>query len=301
MSYTRRMRRSLLAVFFITLFSLAADATTVVPLSFEQLVNESQSVVYGRVADVRAQWTDDRRFIESVVTVEILRGMKGSAGESIAFTVPGGQVGRYLNVIPGAPSFAPGDLAVFFLTAQGPRLPVDDRTHAGHLSRPARSVVRRDAGRAARDRRCRPRRARRCAPQAGVVVGVRRHGAGGGRRAMRQCVAVTLTVLLTIGSSSPLAYLKLGAMVNGRVIDATWNQQPIGYFVSDRPGSGVSAIDLRGAVERATATWSRVESANVRFAFQGMTSAPAEGSMAGRRSGFSIAPISIACSAPPAS
>jgi hypothetical protein len=30
---TRRIRRSLLAVFFITLFSLAADATTVVPLS----------------------------------------------------------------------------------------------------------------------------------------------------------------------------------------------------------------------------------------------------------------------------
>ena len=73
---------------------------------------------------MRAQWTDDRRFIESVVTVEILRGMKGGARESIAFTVPGGQVGRYLNVIPGAPSFAPGDLAVFFLTAQGPRLPV---------------------------------------------------------------------------------------------------------------------------------------------------------------------------------
>ena len=94
---------------------------------------------------------------------------------------------------------------------------------------------------------------------------------------MRQCVAVTLTVLLTIGSSSPLAYLKLGAMVNGRVIDATWNQVPIGYFISDRPGSGVSAIDLRGAVERAAATWSRVESANVRFTFQGMTSAAAEG------------------------
>jgi len=118
------MCRSLLALFFITLFSLAAAATTVAPLSFEQLVNASQSVVYGRVADVRAQWTADRRFIESVVTVEILRGMKGHAGESIAFTVPGGQLGRYLNVIPGAPSFAPGDLAVFFLTAQGPRLPV---------------------------------------------------------------------------------------------------------------------------------------------------------------------------------
>ena len=118
------MRRSCFAVFFIILFSFSAAATTVVPLSFEQLVNESQSVFYGRVTGVRAQWTDDRRFIESVVTIEVLRGMKGSAAESIAFTVPGGQVGRYLNVIPGAPSFSPGDLAVVFLTARGARLPV---------------------------------------------------------------------------------------------------------------------------------------------------------------------------------
>src|SRR5262245_60829919 len=99
-------------------------AATVAPLSFEQLVNESAVVVYGRRGRVRAQWTDDRRFIESVVSIEVLRGMKGSARETIAFTVPGGQVGRYLNVIPGAPSFAPGDLAVVFLTSHGPRLPV---------------------------------------------------------------------------------------------------------------------------------------------------------------------------------
>lgn len=94
---------------------------------------------------------------------------------------------------------------------------------------------------------------------------------------MKWCAALTLTVLLTVGSASPQAYLKLGATVNGRVIDATWNQVPIGYFISDRAGGGVSAIDLKGAVERATATWSRVESANVRFAFQGMTAAAAEG------------------------
>lgn len=99
-------------------------ATTVAPLSFEQLVNASAAVVYGRVIDVRSQWTEDRRFIESVVSIEILRGMKGGARDSISFTVPGGQVGRYLNVIPGAPVFVPGDTAIFFLTARGPRLPV---------------------------------------------------------------------------------------------------------------------------------------------------------------------------------
>jgi len=101
-----------------------AFATTVIPLSFEQLVNESSAVVYGRVSDVRSQWTADRRFIESVVSIDVIKGMKGSAGDTLAFTVPGGQVGRYLNVIPGAPVFAAGDLAVFFLTAHGPRLPV---------------------------------------------------------------------------------------------------------------------------------------------------------------------------------
>ena len=30
-------------------------------------------------------------------------------------------------------------------------------------------------------------------------------------------------------------------MLNGRVIDATWQQQPIGYFISERHGTGVSA------------------------------------------------------------
>lgn len=104
--------------------SVPIVATTVAPLSFEQLVSESSAVVYGRVADVRSQWTADRRFIESVISIDVIKGMKGSSGETIAFTVPGGQVGRYLNVIPGAPAFATGDLAVFFLTAHGARLPV---------------------------------------------------------------------------------------------------------------------------------------------------------------------------------
>ena len=93
---------------------------------------------------------------------------------------------------------------------------------------------------------------------------------------MKRCVALVL-IALTVGSTSPQAYLKLGALLNGRVIDATWKQRPIGYFISDRSGGGLTANDLRGAVARAAATWSAVESADVRFSFNGMTSAPAEG------------------------
>ena len=94
---------------------------------------------------------------------------------------------------------------------------------------------------------------------------------------MMRLVAATAALLLTICSSPSLAYLKLGAVVNGRIIDATWHQQPIGYFITNRDGGGVTANDLRGAVQRATATWSAVDSANVQFSFQGMTTAPAEG------------------------
>jgi hypothetical protein len=118
------MRRSACVVLVLLLFTPSIDATTLAPLSFEQLVNESAAVVYGRVTEVRSQWTSDRRFIESVVSIEILKGMKGSAHDTIQFTVPGGQVGRYRNVIPGAPVFTEGELAVLFLTAHGARLPV---------------------------------------------------------------------------------------------------------------------------------------------------------------------------------
>lgn len=101
-----------------------AGAVTVAPLSFDELVNDSTTVVYGRVSDVHGQWSDDRRRIDSLVTIEVVDRYKGSPAATLTFTVPGGQVGRYRNLVPGAPSFARGDLAVLFLTSRGPRLPV---------------------------------------------------------------------------------------------------------------------------------------------------------------------------------
>ena len=102
---------------------------------------------------------------------------------------------------------------------------------------------------------------------------------------MIRVAAITIALILTAGSSSSLAYLKLGALVNGEVVDATWHQQPIGYFISSRNGNGVSAEDLRGAVERATTTWSNA-AGSVRFAYQGMTTAIAEGTDGRNTIGF---------------
>lgn len=124
MSYTRRMRRSQVVVLLVALTVMPTQAVTVAPLSFEELVRHSSSVIYARVTDVRGQWTDDRRRIDSLVTVTVIKGLKGTSAVELTLTVPGGQVGRYRNLLPGAPSFVRGDLAVLFLTARGPRLPV---------------------------------------------------------------------------------------------------------------------------------------------------------------------------------
>lgn len=88
----------------------------------------------------------------------------------------------------------------------------------------------------------------------------------------------TLVLLSCVTASlqSPVhAYLKLGTVVNGTVVDVTW-REPVRYFVSNRSGGGVSAAELARAVERASATWSGVDSARVRFAYQGLTAAVPE-------------------------
>lgn len=99
-------------------------AVTVAPLSFDQLVKRSAVVVVARVLDVRGEFIAEGRAIESVVTVSVLKGLKGGAAETLQFTVPGGRAGRYLNLIPGSPTFTAGDVAVIFLTSRGARLPV---------------------------------------------------------------------------------------------------------------------------------------------------------------------------------
>jgi len=118
------MLRSALALTLCLFGTAHLGAVTVAPLTFEQLVSNSAAVVLARVVEVRGEFVPGGRGIESIVTVDVLKGLKGGAVETLQFTVPGGRAGRYLNLIPGAPTFTAGDIAVIFLTSRGPRLPV---------------------------------------------------------------------------------------------------------------------------------------------------------------------------------
>lgn len=107
------------------------SATVVLPAEFTEIVSGSQIIVHGRVADVRAEWTDGRRRIESVVTVEASSFLRGTPTATVTFRVPGGQIGRLKSMTVGAPAFAAGEEVVLFLRGQGPAVPQIFGMHQG--------------------------------------------------------------------------------------------------------------------------------------------------------------------------
>jgi hypothetical protein len=112
--------RHLIALAVLLLVAPVLRATVLVPAEFREIVAGSQIIVYGRIADVRPEWSDDRRRIDTVVTVRAGSYLKGGPASVVTFRVPGGQIGRYKNVMIGAPEFQPGEEAVLFLRAEGP-------------------------------------------------------------------------------------------------------------------------------------------------------------------------------------
>lgn len=116
--------RRVLPVLVCLLVASLATATVIVPADFQQVVAGSQIIAHARIVDVRADWADRRRRIDSVVTAAVITPIKGPSQPTLQFKAPGGKLGRYRSVMVGAPVFAAGDEAVLFLRiADGEPLP----------------------------------------------------------------------------------------------------------------------------------------------------------------------------------
>ena len=106
--------------FIVCLLSAPAlSATVLLPAEFHEVVAGSQVIAHARVVEVRSEWVDGRRRIETVVTAEVISPLKGELGRTLSFKVPGGQIGRYRSVTVGAPQFRRGEEAVLFLNNAG--------------------------------------------------------------------------------------------------------------------------------------------------------------------------------------
>jgi hypothetical protein len=118
------MLRRFLALLIVPVLPVALAATVLVPAEFREVVNGADLIVYARVSSTQARWSDDRKHVDTLVTLQAGTYLKGSARETLMVVVPGGTVGRYMNVTVGAPAFTAGDEAVFFLTTRGRELAI---------------------------------------------------------------------------------------------------------------------------------------------------------------------------------
>jgi hypothetical protein len=105
------------------LVTASAAATVLVPADLAELSREAGAIARGRVAAVEGQWTADRRGVETLVTLDVDAYLKGSLGETVTFKVPGGRLGRFRNLVVGAPELAVGQRIVVFLGHRGPSIP----------------------------------------------------------------------------------------------------------------------------------------------------------------------------------
>ena len=117
------MFRRVLVTLITCLVPIALHATVLLPAEFREIVNGADLIVYARVAHTEVRWSDDRRRVDTLVTLQAGTYLKGGGGESLVIKVPGGTIGRYMNVLVGAPAFAAGDEAVFFLSSRGREYP----------------------------------------------------------------------------------------------------------------------------------------------------------------------------------
>lgn len=117
------MKQLLQVVFACACLVTPLSATVIVPANVAELAHDANLIARGTVVEVEGRWADGRRGIETIVTIEAETVLKGEPTRTTQFRVPGGTLGRYRNIVMGAPQFAVGQRVIVFLGASGPQIP----------------------------------------------------------------------------------------------------------------------------------------------------------------------------------
>ena len=114
--------RLFLVVLAVALFSKGARATTVIPPSFDELVDEAQLIFQGTVTDIRCEWAGEgtQRRIVSFVTFQVEDRIKGEpGGATYTMQMLGGTIDGESMGIADAPTFQKGDRDILFVENNG--------------------------------------------------------------------------------------------------------------------------------------------------------------------------------------
>jgi hypothetical protein len=102
----------------------SAQATTVIPPSFDELVTQAEVIFQGNVTEVKSQWIGEggQRHIVSYVTFQVEEALKGSPGEKYTIRMFGGTVDGESMAVGDAPKFAVGDRDILFVENNGSQI-----------------------------------------------------------------------------------------------------------------------------------------------------------------------------------
>jgi hypothetical protein len=117
------MRWTLLLLGLATGLPAGLGAAVVLPVDLAELARNASVVAVGTVVETEARWTENRRAVETIVTLSPQSYLKGGSGETVRFRVPGGTFGRYRTFMPGAPEFSVGQHVIVFLSGRVPAVP----------------------------------------------------------------------------------------------------------------------------------------------------------------------------------
>ncbi len=93
----------------------AAQAAIVPALSLEQLVEQSEVIVHGRVLRSWAAWDGARKYIWTHHEIEIIDPIRGGVSHSVIASEPGGRLDGIAMKFSGAVPYVTGEEAVLFL------------------------------------------------------------------------------------------------------------------------------------------------------------------------------------------
>jgi hypothetical protein len=112
---TRRI--VLLAGFALLLGNAPAFPTTVVPPTFEELVDRANTIFVGETVSRRSQRLENRDgpLIVTLVTFNVVETLKGAPGLQMTLEFMGGTVDDVTLVVSGMPQFNVGDKDVVFV------------------------------------------------------------------------------------------------------------------------------------------------------------------------------------------
>jgi hypothetical protein len=101
----------------VVLVLFASDGKSVLPnFSKEQLIDNSESVVYGRVISQNSYWSGDKRGIFTDIKLSVHTQFKGEPLDNdITIQIPGGTVGEITQVVSDTPTFQPGSNVILHL------------------------------------------------------------------------------------------------------------------------------------------------------------------------------------------